>query len=122
MGCHGAVFFGSTGQSQLISLSEKNMSRTLINHSRMDVRWTMALVLWLWTLSLRTTLSLSELDRNDHVAARIRTWSTVIVMGALLVLMDAQVVYDDLVSKTRRLVSADAVRSHLTQTLWRLPC
>ena len=23
MGCHGAVFFGSTGQSQLISLSEK---------------------------------------------------------------------------------------------------
>ena len=23
LGCHGAVFFGSTGQSQLISLSEK---------------------------------------------------------------------------------------------------
>ena len=29
MGCHGAVFFGSTGQSQLVSLSEKIQ---LINH------------------------------------------------------------------------------------------
>jgi len=29
MGCHGVVFFGSTGQSQLISLSEKIQ---LINH------------------------------------------------------------------------------------------
>ena len=28
-GCHGVVFFGSTGQSQLISLSEKIQ---LINH------------------------------------------------------------------------------------------
>lgn len=37
--------------------------------------------------------------------------------GIILALLDAHVVYDQLVSKTRRLVSIDVVRSHLTHTL-----
>ena len=37
--------------------------------------------------------------------------------GVILALLDAHVVYDQLVSKTRRLVSVDVVRSHLTHTL-----
>ena len=31
LGCHGVVFFGSTGQSQLISLSEKIQMLSLIH-------------------------------------------------------------------------------------------
>ena len=40
-----------------------------------------------------------------------------LAMGIILALLDAHVVYDHLVSKTRRLVSTDVVRSHLTHTL-----
>jgi hypothetical protein len=46
-----------------------------------------------------------------------RSWIAVLAMGIILALLDAHVVYDQLVSKTRRLVSIDVVRSHLTHTL-----
>tara|TARA_B100000497_G_scaffold115454_1_gene139008 strand:- start:68 stop:424 length:357 start_codon:yes stop_codon:yes gene_type:complete len=46
-----------------------------------------------------------------------RSWVAVLAMGIILALLDAHVVYDQLVSKTRRLVSIDVVRSHLTHTL-----
>lgn len=79
----------------------------------MNVCWTFMVMLWTWTLmrKIRNTNKTIEYDNAPPC------FVTVIVMGIIIALLDAHVIYDGLVSKTRRLVSIDVVRSHVANTL-----
>lgn len=75
--------------------------------------WTLAVMLWTWMVVRKVRMQ--QQLQSPHRAAR--SWIAVLATGIILALLDAHVVYDQLVSKTRRLVSIDVVRSHLTHTL-----
>ena len=74
--------------------------------------WTLAVMLWTWMVVRKVRIQQQRQPQGTE-----RSWITVLAMGIILALLDAHVVYDHLVSKTRRLVSIDVVRSHLTHTL-----
>ena len=74
--------------------------------------WTLAVMLWTWMVVRKVRIQQQRQPQGTE-----RSWITVLAMGIILALLDAHVVYDHLVSKTRRLVSTDVVRSHLTHTL-----
>ena len=75
--------------------------------------WTLVVMLWTWMVVRK--IRMQQQLQSPHRAAR--SWIAVLATGIILALLDAHVVYDHLVSKTRRLVSIDVVRSHLTHTL-----
>ena len=74
--------------------------------------WTLAVMLWTWMVVRKVRIQQQQQQQGTE-----RSWITVLAMGIILALLDAHVVYDHLVSKTRRLVSIDVVRSHMTHTL-----
>ena len=61
-GCHGVVFFGSTGQSQLISLSEKIQ---LINHLP-DSKYKEKFIIGTGLNSLSDTINLMKISKTLH--------------------------------------------------------
>ena len=75
--------------------------------------WTLAVMLWTWMVVRKVRIQ----QQQQQQQGTERSWITVLAMGIILALLDAHVVYDHLVSKTRRLVSIDVVRSHMTHTL-----
>lgn len=75
--------------------------------------WTLAIMLWTWMVVRKVRMQ----QQTQSPQRTERSWITVLAMVVILALLDAHVVYDQLVSKTRRLVSIDVVRSHLTHTL-----
>jgi hypothetical protein len=81
------------------------------NQPRFIMVWTLAVMLWTWMVVRKVRL------QQQQQQGTTRSWIAVLAMGIILALLDAHVVYEQLVSKTRRLVSIDVVRSHLTHTL-----
>ena len=81
-------------------------------HNQRFMRWTLAVMLWTWMVVRKV-----RLQQQQQSEGTTRRWIVVLATGVILALLDAHVVYDQLVSKTRRLVSVDVVRSHLTHTL-----
>ena len=104
------IFFGS----RVLKVCKKCLimdtkTHTLTHDQPRFMVWTLAVMLWTWMVVRKVRLQQQQ--------GPARSWITVLAMGIILALLDAHVVYDQLVSKTRRLVSIDVVRSHLTHTL-----
>jgi len=105
------IFFGS----RVLKVCKKClvMDTKTHNQPRFIMVWTLAVMLWTWMVVRKVRMQ----QQSQQQQGTTRSWIAVLAMGIILALLDAHVVYDQLVSKTRRLVSIDVVRSHLTHTL-----
>ena len=82
----------------------------------MHVGWSVSIVLFLWLVSRKTAMRSTEHPR-ENTTPTTRVGLTVAGVLLCVILFEAQVSYDDLVSKTKRVVSADAVNSRLANSL-----